>query len=131
MQECIAIHILYTSCFPIVVDVSAQSCTITPTSPDDLDPTGGVIVDGTVNVMIECRCGGRVRWFYRNTTRIVNQANTPPGDPFFIPAINLATLVIPIFNDTTDGIYTCGLGNTYPPNDLATINLILPGKDIF
>ena len=43
----------------MVDDVSAhdQICTITPTSPDGLgDPTDGVIVNGTVNVMIECRC---------------------------------------------------------------------------
>jgi len=40
-----------------VVNVSAQgSCTVTPTNPITLTAAGGVLVDGTQNVMIECRC---------------------------------------------------------------------------
>ena len=107
------------------MDVSAQeSCTIIPTSPADLDPTGGVIVDGTQNVMIECSCGtGRVRWFYPNTTRILTQNKTPPGDPYLMN--QRSALVIPTFSDSTSGVYTCGLENDYPPQSMVTINLTL------
>ena len=116
--------------FLIVVDVSAQSCTITPTSPDYLGPTGGVIPDGTPNVMVQCRCsdGGQVRWFLPNNTRVLIERNTPVGDPYFTN--NPSTLVIPTFSDSTSGIYTCGIGNTYPATNNVTINLMLPpGKD--
>ena len=71
-----------------MVDVSSQSCTITPTSPDGLDPTGGVLVGGTVNVMIECRSmnndgslPNRLRWFDPNMARLKSVGNTPVGDP--------------------------------------------------
>ena len=39
-----------------VVDVSAQSCTITPLNPTTLTATGGAVVSGTINVRIQCTC---------------------------------------------------------------------------
>ena len=117
---------------PTVVDVSSQSCTITPTSPDGLDPTGGVIVNGTVNVMIECRCvnndgslPSRVRWFDPNMARLRGVGGTPDGDPYIIANnyVRPATLVIPTFSYSTSGVYTCGTGISYPPPSMVTTNL--------
>ena len=121
---------------PTVVDVSSQSCTITPTSPDGLDPTGGVIVDGTVNVMIECRCVNndgsltiRMRWFNPTNTRVRGAGGTKDGDPYIIAngynAGTPTTLVIPTFSYSTSGVYTCGTGNSYPPGSMVTINLTI------
>ena len=118
----------------IVVDVSSQSCTITPTSPDGLNPSGGVIVDGTVNVMIECRCVDkngyvprRIRWFDPSNERLLPESHVPDGDPYFIRNINRHTiLVIPTFSYSTSGVYTCGIDNNYPPLGAVTINLMLP-----
>ena len=121
---------------PTVVDVLSQSCTVTPTSPDDLDPTGGVIVDGTVNVMIECRCvnndgssPGRIRWFDPTNRRLRGVSNTLFGDPYIITTSNNAgtptTLVIPTFSDSTSGVYTCGTGTNYPPGAIVAINLTI------
>ena len=123
-----------------MVDVSSQSCTITPTSPDGLDPTGGAIVDGTVNVMVECRClvgdddvPGTIRWFGPNMMTIFTQSNTTDGDPYIIPNKNNAgtptTLVIPTFSYSASGVYTCGTGNSYPPAGNVTIALMqIAGK---
>ena len=125
-------------CF-LVVNVSSQSCTITPKIPDGLDPTGGVIVNGTVNVIIECRCvnndgslANRMRWFDPTNTRVRGVSNTPDGDPYIIANYNNAdrptTLVIPTFSDSTSGVYTCGIENNYPPPLMVTIYLAIDGK---
>ena len=115
-----------------MVDLSSQSCTITPTSPDGLDPTGGVIVDGTANVTIECRCVNndsyllsRMRWYNPSNERIGR--NPPAGDPFIIINNNKrpTTLVIPTFSNSTSGVYTCGSGNSYPPPVMVTIYLTI------
>ena len=118
-----------------MVDVSSRSCTITPTSPDGLDPTGGVIVDGTVNVMIECRCvnndgslSNKITWFDPTNTRLTYLEITPDDDdPYIIANNNNAgrstTLVIPTFSDSTSGVYTCGIGRRYPSYTMVTINL--------
>jgi len=121
-----------------VVNVSAQgSCTVTPTSPINLTVAGGVLVDGTQNVMIKCRCvddGGtllrKVRWFFPNTTIVAKQTDPPDDAPYRDNSNRISTLVIPTFNDSYDGMYTCGVSedNAYPPNPLTTITLTLPGE---
>ena len=121
--------------FPTVADVSSQSCTITPTSPDGLDPTSGVILDGTVNVMIECSCvnndgslPNRIRWFDPTATRLRGVTTTPDGDPYIIVNNNAGrptSLVIPTFSDSTSGVYTCGIGISFPPDAMVTINLTI------
>ena len=133
------IGIINTFCiYSTVVNVSAQgSCTVTPTSPITLTAAGGVLVDGTQNVMIECRCvdGSNValspvRWFHPNNMRISSQSNTPTGAPYYISSDSsrLATLVIPTFNDSYDGTYTCGWDDTHPPFPRTTTTLTLPGE---
>ena len=112
----------------LVVDVSAQgSCTITPLSPTTLTATGGVIPSGTMNVRIRCRCtesGGTavsiVRWYDPAGTRLVSarnpaefNANVPHftrvnGDHGNTVDNTDIILVIPTFNESYDGTYTCG-----------------------
>jgi len=122
-----------------VVTVSAQSlsCTVTPTSPNNLTAAGGVLFNRTQNVTIECECvddhGTQlmgVRWFFFDATLVARQTDPPNGAPYCISANSgrLSTLVIPTFNDSYDGTYICGLGNTYPPNPLTTISLTLQGE---
>ena len=120
-----------------MVDVSAQSCTINPTSPDGLDPTGGVLGDGTTNVMIECTCVDengdtphRIRWFGPNMKRLFTERHTLPSDPYFINGHRVVTLVIPTFSNSTSGAYACGIDIDYPPPGMVTINLMLHGKSL-
>ena len=60
-----------------VVDVSAQgTCTVTPLNPITLTTAGGVLADGSVNVMIQCNCSDDValkliRWFGPDGTRLI------------------------------------------------------------
>ena len=119
-----ASHVLIstTSVFLLypVVDVSAQNCTIIPVDPTTLTATGGVLAIGTMNVMIQCNnCldGGkpltRVRWYDPGRTRLLRAVNSDyvPGTPYFTRvgnADNDIILVIPTFNDSYDGTYTCG-----------------------
>ena len=106
------IHFLH-----LVVDVSAQSCTITPLNPTTLTATGGEVVNGTVNVMIQCVCSvtgdHRVRWFDINKKFLfqTSHPNYVDGSPYSI-ANNFRTnitLVIPTFTDSYDGTYNCGI----------------------
>ena len=61
-----------------MVDVSAQgSCTVTPINPTTLTTVGGVLPNGTENVMIRCNCLDDhgtvftgVKWWYPNGKRI-------------------------------------------------------------
>ena len=113
-----------------MVDVSAQNCTITSTSPGDL--TGGVIADGATNVMIECRCmSKRARWFNPDNFGIPIQRTVRPNEPYCESndTIGSATLVIPTFSASISGVYTCGDGTNYNEITISvTINLQL-GKD--
>ena len=116
-------------------NTSAQrDCTIISTSLTNLTTDGGVIIDGTQNVIIYCLCMinnivvGGARWFFSNGTRIRLQSPSRPGSPYFIN--NIPTpLIIPSFVHPYDGTYSCG-----PSNDIKrvssegdTITLILPG----
>ena len=104
-----------------VVDVSAQaSCTVTPINPTTLTTAGGVLPNGTENVMIRCNCLDddgdvitTIRWYGPDGNRIpriaINGSSTV-GTPHFTRASDNRniTLVIPTFNDSYDGNYTCG-----------------------
>ena len=105
-----------------MVDVSAQSCTITPLNPSTLTATGGAINYGTMNVRIRCWCRAVdvVRWYDPAGTRLVsarNPAEFNANVPHFtreggdsgnnVDNTNII-LVIPTFNDSYDGRYTCG-----------------------
>ena len=105
-----------------MIDVSAQSCNITPLNPTSLTTTGGAIVYGTMNVRIQCSCTqsdgtavNTVRWYDINGAKLVSAQNTVqynPDAPHFT-RVNANSdrnviLVIPTFNDSYDGRYTCG-----------------------
>ena len=107
-----------------VVDVSAQ-CTITPLNPTTLTATGGALVNGTVNVMIQCVCpyNWYLRWFDTNGNYLVKLSNKRyvADSPYSIQSTTYpytdVTLVIPTFNDSYAGTYTCGVR--------ATVNLTI------
>ena len=98
-----------------MLDVSAQ-CTITPTHPTTLTATGGAVVSGTTNVMIQCVCpvtsGHIVRWY--NTHRHIllrpYYQRYAAGSPYFTSTGRTnVTLVIPKFNECYIGTYYCGI----------------------
>ena len=101
-----------------MIDVSAR-CTITPLYPATLTATGGVVVSGTTNVMIQCVCpvtGDQfVRW-YNTSKDYLTQSNHQryvTGSPYFIPndpnGRTNVTLVIPTFTNSYIGTYHCGI----------------------
>ena len=121
-----------------MVDISAQSCTITPLNPTTLTATGGALVSGTINVMIQCVCpvtgDQRVRWYDINTNFVFGSTNPNyvAGSPYFIRnnpngADNDVTLVISTFNDSYDGTYNCGIrvNNTEFTSPSAAVTLTI------
>ena len=142
----IALHIIIVHyvCFIVhpVVDVSAQGgCTITPINPTTLTAAGGVLANGTVNVMMQCNCTDddgmvveRVRWYDPDGTRIYLSTNDDyvAGTPYYrrAPDDTNIILVIPTFNDSFDGTYTCEgrviRGPPGPPN--GAVSLTIGGK---
>ena len=105
-----AIHFLHP-----VVDVSAQSCTITPLNPTTLTATGGAVVSGTADVRIQCVCTGTrdpVRWYDINGNFLnrVTHEDYVAGSPYYmLNSRTNVTLVIPAFNNSYDGTYNCGI----------------------
>ena len=103
-----------------MVDESAQgSCTIFQLNPTTLTATGGALLNGTMNVMIQCNCTNddgtvvrTVRWYDPDGTRLNFSDHThDPSAPHFARLNSSDThviLVIPTFNDYYDGTYTCG-----------------------
>ena len=104
-----------------MADVSAQgSCTVTPLNPTTLTATGGALPNGTMNVMIQCNCTnddgtavGTVRWYDPAGTRLVAEGNNRfdtnvPHSTRVNGSDTHVILVIPTFNDSFDGTYTCG-----------------------
>ena len=98
----------------MLVNVTAQRrCIVTSLS------------SGVVNVTIQCNCsdGGTalqpIRWFNPNGIRLLGTVHRRyvAGTPYFDrrPDDTNVVLVIPTLNATFAGIYTCGVGNTYPP----------------
>jgi len=122
--------------------VSAQTiCTITPINSTILTAAGGVLADGTQNVMFGCSCmrnGDRrlksPRWFNSKGDRLVSKDHPSkyvPGVPYIEKTYQdrYTALIIPIFNQSYDGVYICGIGNLYPPGiPNATVNLSLRSK---
>ena len=123
----------YLAFFHSVFDVSAQ-CTITPLYPTTLTATGGAVISGTTNVMIQCVCpvtGDQiVRWYNTHKHRL--SSNSPyyvAGSPYYIPnnpnnKVNV-TLVIPTFNDCHDGTYYCGISVDWDTVGQPSINFTL------
>ena len=127
-----------------MVNVSAQGgCTITPINPTTRATAGGILPIGTMNVTIQCNCTyyngtllNLVRWYDPDGTRLLVSDNRRyvAGTPYFkrAPDDKNIVLVIPTFNDSYDGTYTCGMRVAHfnyppgPPN--AAINLIINGE---
>ena len=92
--------------------------------------------------MIQCNCtddGGAVykyiRWFDPIGVRLLSPEHRRfmDGIPHFIRILkeddSNVVLVIPLFNDSYDGLYTCGVQSSYPPGKPnATVNLFIGGK---
>ena len=116
-----------------------QSCTITPLNPTTLTATGGALVSGTTDVRIQCVCtvtndDQRVRWYDINENFLVQSTHPTEyvaGSPYFIPnnpnGNTDVTLVIPIFNDSYDGTYNCGIrvSHTVFTSPSATVTLTI------
>ena len=98
-----------------------EECTITPLNPTNaLTATGGALASGTENVMIQCNCtinndSDVVRWYdpggfklFRNSSENFNHDTPHYTIPEGSTDNRNIILVIPIFNDTYDGTYTCG-----------------------
>ena len=132
------VHITYVH---PVVDVSAQDrCTITPINPTTLTAAGGVLASGTENVMIQCNCTGndgtlaRIRWYDPDGTRLLVNTHKSyiAGTSYYrrVPDDTNIILVIPTFDNSYNGMYTCGRrSHSLPvgaPN--ATVELTISGK---
>ena len=128
-----------------MVDVSAQgSCTITPLNPTTLTTTGGALVSGTVNVMIQCICTNDdgtvvdiVRWYdpAGNKLLAAGRNRFDACTSHFTKVDGRDThviLVIPIFTESYNGTYTCGnregQSNNGPGSPKVTVTLTIEGE---
>lgn len=124
-----------------VNDVLAKAnCSITSIFPTTLTASGVRFADGTKNVEIQCTCtdingtaSDDVQWYYPNGTRIFERLHYRdiPGTPYYKRVLDNYVLVIPTFNGSYDGVYTCGIRNRFLYEEAkATVNLTLDGKHI-
>ena len=143
-KSTLPLYITFAHFLHPVVDVSAQgSCTITPINPTTLTTAGGVLPNGTVNVMTRCNCSDydgsvitNVRW-YKPDGSIVPRIGTDgfiAGAPHYTRASGDSdnrnvTLVIPTFNDSYDGNYTCGRkSGGYLVSPMTTVSFTIDGE---
>ena len=99
-----------------MVNVSAQSCTVTQVNPTTLTATGGALVNGTIDVMFRCVCSGTeigvARWYDPSGNIIVTETSERyvAASPYYVRnSVRDASLVIPTFTDSYDGTYNCGI----------------------
>ena len=100
----------------LVVNATAQKCTITPVSPSELTSEVLVLKDGTPNVTIDCSCNDdkenaimKIRWFLPDNSQVKIITKSPPGSPYYATSSSdtISTLIIPVFNNSYKGEYTC------------------------
>ena len=81
---------------------------------------------GTKNVTIQCSCSNvnDLKWFGPNT--IIDETFLPDA-PYFTKNFDdkNIVLIIPTFNDSYDGNYSCGFGNSFPPKQPIDIYLTI------
>ena len=113
----IALSILY------LAESGSRTCNIISTH---LPNPGGVIANGTKNVILYCICDqgnvavGPTEWSFNNARVTATQANG--NNPYYRDNVP-SPLIIPLFVSGNDGTYECGSnGNVYD-----SITLTLPG----
>ena len=98
----------------LAVTVKAQGCVIKPVNPKTLTTDSTVLQIGTQNITITCYCSYgfnkgfyEVSWFF-NGERILSEQNVTKEHPYVVLSDISTMLIIPIFNESYSGIYTCG-----------------------
>ena len=74
-------------------------------------------------VKIQCSClygndmvMDPIHWFSPDGNRVTDQINSSFVDPYSRNSDNGSIiLIIPTFNDSNDGTYSCGFGKKFPP----------------
>ena len=120
------------------------NCTITTINPTNLTISSGVlsVAFGMENLTIQCNCSNvidmildPVRWFDTNGLRVIQQTNESyvHGNPYFTKTSNdrNVVLVIPTFNDSYDGIYSCGYGKNFPPKEPVRVDLTFGKQAVY
>ena len=114
------------------------NCSIVSTNLPNVTAAGGVIANGTQNVILYCICMrvnsivtvGQAFWFF-NGVRITLTQDNGSDNPYARDNIP-STLTIPSFVTPHDGSYSCTHNNDF--NEVATlgdtITLTLPGMHV-
>ena len=91
-------------------NVTTPNCIIIPLNPSFLHADGG-INSGTSNVMVNCKCFDvnyqQIRWYFPGQRKVTFSYAESEDLPYVING----TLIIPIFNNSYQGTYHCGVGN--------------------
>ena len=114
------------------------NCSIVSTNLPTVTAGGGVIANGTQNVILYCVCMrvnstvtvGRTRWFF-NGVRINLTQDDGSGDPYLMDNVP-STLTIPSFVTPHDGNYSCShiIDSSVVATLGDTITLTLPGMHV-
>ena len=110
----ISCFILHLTAYTLV----KSECMLTPINPTTLTSAGGTLLNGTESVMIQCNCTddngkkiNRVRWYDPDGNRLRSRRFNKDV-PYFARVTDHDNsniiLVIPIFTNSFDGVYTCG-----------------------
>ena len=118
-----------------IADPDIQTnCNIISTSLPTVTAAGGVIANGTQNVILYCICNrsdvavGPTLWYFNGVQVTLTETVTTDGNPYYRNNVP-SPLIIPSFVTGHDGNYSCSNPNI---SDVSlhgdSIILTLPGK---
>ena len=91
-------------------NVTTPTCIIIPLNPSFI-PADGAVHNGTSNVMINCKCLNfdyqHIRWYSPDQRKVPFNYTESEDLPYVIKG----TLIFPIFNNSYQGTYYCGVRN--------------------
>ena len=114
-------------------NIVETNCNIISTSLPTVTATGGVIPNGTQNVILYCICTrntsvavGPTMWYFNGAPVNLSETDEIDGNPYYRNNVP-SPLIIPYFVAPHDGTYSC---ERYTNESRDTITLTLPGMHV-
>ena len=113
-------------------DMFQTNCNIISTNLPTVTGAGGVIANGTQNVILYCICNrsnvaaGPTYWYFNDAPVTLSESDETDGNPYYRNNVP-SPLIIPSFVAPHDGTYSCVRSANLSDVSRVDITLTLPG----